>query len=215
LVVRSSANCEDLEELAGAGLYESVINVVPADSAAAIRTVWSSLWTARAVFSRQQAGIPHDRASMAVLVQELVAPDYAFILHTANPINQDPREVYAEIVVGLGELLASGATRGSPYRATCRKDSNAVTILAFANFSQALRPAPAGGVQTATLDYSRIELSRTPETLARLCRKLAAAGNAVETAFQSPQDIEGAVAADGIYLVQARPQQGLTKESRS
>src|SRR5262249_34972844 len=39
LVVRSSANCEDLEELAGAGLYDSVINVLPAEVATAIKKV--------------------------------------------------------------------------------------------------------------------------------------------------------------------------------
>jgi phosphoglucan,water dikinase len=215
LAVRSSANCEDLEELAGAGLYESVVNVTPSEMAAAVRTVWSSLWTTRAVLSRRQAGISHDQAHMAVLVQDLVLPDYSFILHTANPINHDVGEIYTEVVVGLGETLASAATRGSPYRMTCRKNSDAVSIQAFANFSQALRPGPEGGVQAETLNYSHIELSRLPEVLTSLGRKLAAIGRLVETAFGKPQDIEGAVVAGRIFLVQARPQQGLAvgKES--
>ena len=215
LVVRSSANCEDLEDFAGAGLYESVINVAPTDAAGAIRTVWSSLWTTRAVLSRRQAGIPHQQAHMAVLVQEMVAADYSFILHTANPVNQDLREVYAEIAVGLGETLASGAAQGSPYRLTCRKDSKAVNIQAFANFSQALRPDATGRLRTETLDYTRIEFSRVPESLVRFCRKLAAAAEIVEAAFQAPQDVEGAVVGDRIFLVQARPQQGLARGTKS
>jgi len=57
LIVRSSANCEDTEEFAGAGLYESVLNVSPEDVDTAIRKVWSSLWTPRAALSRREAGI--------------------------------------------------------------------------------------------------------------------------------------------------------------
>jgi phosphoglucan,water dikinase len=215
LVMRSSANCEDLEDFVGAGLYESVINVASTDVAGAIRTVWSSLWTTRAVLSRRQAGIPHEQARMAVLVQEMVAADFSFILHTANPVNQDLREVYAEIAVGLGETLASGAAQGSPYRLTCRKDSKAVNIQAFANFSQALRPGAEGGLCADTLDYTRIEFSRVPERLVPFCRKLAAAGEIVEAAFQAPQDVEGAVVGTRIFLVQARPQQGLARGTKS
>lgn len=42
---------------------------------------------------------------MAVLVQRLVEAEYAFVVHTVNPSNNDEKEMYAEIVVGLGEVL--------------------------------------------------------------------------------------------------------------
>ena len=38
---------------------------------AAIATVWSSLYTRRAILSRRAAGLPQAMASMAVLLQEL------------------------------------------------------------------------------------------------------------------------------------------------
>jgi phosphoglucan, water dikinase len=211
LVVRSSANCEDVEGLAGAGLYDSVINVAPPDVASAIRKVWSSLWTRRAALSRQQAGLPHEQAHMAVLIQEMVVPDFSFVLHTVNPINNSAEEVYAEIVVGLGETLASAATRGSPYRLVCGKSSGAVTTLAFANFSQTSQPNPAGGLRHETVDYSRVDLSRDASARQKLGQRLAAIGRFVEQALQRPQDIEGVVAGDRIWLVQARPQPGLRK----
>jgi phosphoglucan,water dikinase len=233
LVVRSSANCEDTEEFAGAGLYESVVNVAPAEVATAICKVWSSLWTPRAARSRLDIGIPHDQAHMAVLIQELVDADYAFVLHTLSPITQDPRTLYAEIAVGLGETLVSAATAGGPYRLTCDKSSGAVAILAFANFSQASRPNPWQRLENArtpgspspteksesgslealvreTLDYSRIDLSREPSQLETLGRRLCRIGTYVEQALGKPQDIEGAVVKDTIYLVQTRPQQGLS-----
>jgi alpha-glucan,water dikinase len=34
---------------------------------------------------------------MAVLVQEIVRADYAFVIHTTNPSNEDPSEIYAEV----------------------------------------------------------------------------------------------------------------------
>ncbi len=209
LVVRSSANCEDLEELAGAGLYESVINVSIREAASAIRTVWSSLWTLRAAESRRAGGIRHDQAHMAVLVQELLDPDFSFVLHTVNPITHAVREVYAEIVLGLGETLASAATFGTPYRLTCDKNSAAVNVLAFANFSEATRPNPGGGVRRETVDYSQVDLSGAAGALEKLGRGLSAIGVFVEGALGAPQDIEGAVVKDLVYLVQTRPQQGL------
>lgn len=213
LVVRSSANCEDLAELAGAGLYESVINVPLSGAGEAIRTVWASLWTERAAQSRKESGVPHSQAHMAVLLQELVTPDFAFVLHTVNPLTRNENEVYAEIVVGLGETLVSGASAGNPYRLVCGKNSDKVSILAFANFSHASRPRPGGGLSREMVDYSRVELSRDPAALLALARRLGQVGHAVEQAFRAPQDIEGAVVRDKIYLVQSRPQQGLAPQT--
>ncbi len=214
LIVRSSANGEDLEEFAGAGLYESVLNVPPAEVASAIRRVWGSLWTERAALSRREAGLPQGRVHMAVLIQELLAADVSFVLHTVNPVSQNERELYAEVVVGLGETLVSAAARGHPYRLTVDTASGTVVTLAFANFSQASRPNPGGGLRRETVDYSQIDLSREPKALAKLGRRLAAAGLFVARAFGKPQDIEGAVVQDRLYLVQTRPQQGLATAKR-
>ena len=212
LMVRSSANCEDLEELAGAGLYDSIANVAVAEVAAAVRGVWASLWTRRAALSRRQANIPHEHAHMAVLVQQMLVPDFSFVLHTVNPLNHNPGEVYAEIAVGLGETLASAATRGSPYRLVGNKVSGAISTLAFASFSEALWPDTAGGVMRKVVDYSQIELSRDSEARQRLGKRLAALASFVEAAFLRPQDLEGVVVGDEIYLVQSRPQQGLQNQ---
>eukprot|EP00955_Chlamydomonas_euryale_P005794 61502-Chlamydomonas_euryale.AAC.1 len=56
LVLRSSANVEDLAGMSAAGLYESVVGVPVADAdgvAKAIAEVWASLYTRRAVLSRR------------------------------------------------------------------------------------------------------------------------------------------------------------------
>ena len=50
---------------------------------------------------------------MAVLIQQMLTPDFSFVLHTVNPLNRNVGEVYAEIAVGLGETLASAGERGA------------------------------------------------------------------------------------------------------
>ncbi len=61
-------------------------------------------------------------------------------------------------------------------------------------------------------DYSRIAMSCEAGALKKLGRRLASIAQVVEKAFHQPQDIEGVVMGEEIYLVQARPQQGLSKE---
>jgi phosphoenolpyruvate synthase/pyruvate phosphate dikinase len=34
---------------------------------------------------------------MAVLVQEIIQADYAFVIHTTNPSTEDETEIYAEV----------------------------------------------------------------------------------------------------------------------
>ncbi len=209
VMVRSSANCEDLEDFAGAGLYESIPNVALKDVESAVRRVWASLWTDRAALSRRQAGIPHEAAQMAVIIQQMLVPDYSFVLHTVNPLNRSREEVYAELAVGLGETLASASARGTPYRLLCNKKSGEVQTLAFANFSRALRVGSDGNVSKELLEYSQITLSCEAGARQESGRKLAGVGRVVEGAFQKAQDIEGAIIGEKVYLVQSRPQQGL------
>ncbi|KAL1341659.1 hypothetical protein AAHE18_09G102600 [Arachis hypogaea] len=75
MIVRSSANVEDLAGMSAAGLYESIPNVSPSNPTvfgSAVSQVWASLYTRRAVLSRSAACVPYKEASMAVLVQEML-----------------------------------------------------------------------------------------------------------------------------------------------
>jgi hypothetical protein len=59
VIVRSTANVEDLAGMSGAGLYDSIPNIALTTSGAferAIASVWASLYTRRAVLSRRAAG---------------------------------------------------------------------------------------------------------------------------------------------------------------
>jgi phosphoglucan,water dikinase len=231
LICRSSANVEDLAGMSGAGLYESVPNVPsdrPQDVAAAIGEVWASLHTRRAVLSRRAAGVAQADACMAVLVQALVTPQLSFVLHTASPLGDAPDTAVAEVAVGLGETLASGR-RGSAWRLAIDKATGATSTLAFANFSEALVPAQslaevaaavgtggsgAGSSGAGTLhdsasrilDYSQQALSRSGDARNQLGKRLGGVAAFLESAFDGPQDVEGCLVGDVVFVVQTRPQ---------
>lgn len=210
LIVRSSANVEDLAGMSAAGLYDSIPNVSvsnPTVFANAISRVWASLYTRRAVLSRRSAGVPQKEATMAILVQGMLSPDLSFVLHTVSPTDQDHNSVEAEIASGLGETLASG-TRGTPWRLSSGKFDGNVRTLAFANFSEELLgTGPADGeVIHLTVDYSKKPLTVDPIFRQQLGQRLSTVGFFLEQKFGCPQDIEGCVVGKDIYIVQTRPQ---------
>ncbi|RCV05739.1 hypothetical protein SETIT_1G107700v2 [Setaria italica] len=212
LIVRSTANVEDLAGMSAAGLYESIPNVSlsdPSSFGAAVGQVWASLYTRRAVLSRRAAGVPQRDAKMAILVQEMLQPDLSFVLHTVSPSDHDPKLVEAEVAPGLGETLASG-TRGTPWRLSCDKFDGRVTTLAFANFSEemvVLTSGPADGeVVRLTVDYSKKTLSVDATFRRQFGQRLAAIGQYLEQKFGSAQDVEGCLVGKDIFIVQSRPQ---------
>lgn len=212
LIVRSSANVEDLAGMSAAGLYDSIPNVSlsnPNKFGSAVAQVWASLYTRRAILSRRAAKVPQREASMAVLVQEMLDANISFVLHTVSPTEQDPRLLQAEVAPGLGETLASG-TRGTPWRLSCGKFDDVINTLAFANFSKemSIRAAgPADGkIVKLTVDYSKQPLTVDPVYRRQMGQRLAAIGCFLEQKFGAPQDIEGCVVGEDIFIVQSRPQ---------
>lgn len=104
--VRSSAVGEDGSEDSFAGAYETVLDVKPADIESAVQTVAASAENERvAVYARErgtQAG------GTAVVIQRYVAPDYAGVLFTADPISGSRGKMTGSFVKGAGEKLVSG-----------------------------------------------------------------------------------------------------------
>lgn len=80
----------------------------------AICSVWASKWSDRAWLSRKAVGVPDHDLFMSVLLQRVVPSQYAFVLHTKNPVSGKEGELLGEVVVGMGEWSAL------PHAARCR-----------------------------------------------------------------------------------------------
>ncbi len=199
----------------------------------AIRRVWASKWNDRAYLSRRTRGVAHASLHMAVLIQEVVPAEYAFVLHTANPLTGNRNELIAEVVMGMGETLVgnySGRALGflcdksdlRP-RILCypskkvgiygtgvifRSDSNGEDLEDFAGaglYDSYLAQEP----EHRLLDYGDEKLVWDAAYREQLLRRIARIGVEVERLLGAPQDIEGAVVGDRFYIVQTRPQVGL------
>ena len=89
LAIRSSSNVEDLKKLSGAGLFDSILNVQSSEEATiceAIKSVWRSLYSRRAIQSRLKYKIREEKSAMAILIQQMIPSDVSFIIHTENPV---------------------------------------------------------------------------------------------------------------------------------
>ncbi|KAH7423050.1 hypothetical protein KP509_12G037200 [Ceratopteris richardii] len=198
----------------------------------AIKRVWASKWNERAFISTQKAKIDHKDLCMAVLVQEIVRADYAFVIHTTNPSNGDPSEIYAEVVKGLGETLV-GAFSGRALSFIAKKndlkvpkitgfpskrvglfikqsiifrsDSNGEDLEGYAG-AGLYDSVPMDVEEELVVDYSCDPLVVDIDFQKAILSKIAEAGAAVETLYGTPQDIEGVIKDGEIYLVQTRPQ---------
>ncbi len=199
----------------------------------AAKRVWASKWNDRAYYSRVALGIAHEDLAMAVLIQQVVDADYAFVAHTVNPLTGNDKELFAEVVLGMGETLVSN----SPGRALAftyhkpdgqinllsypskreardgsgvifRSDSNGEDLEAFSGaglYDSFLAQTP----RSRVLDYTDEPLVFDKDFRSYLLGEIGRLAIAVENAMETPQDIEGAVQGDEFYVVQTRPQLGL------
>jgi pyruvate,water dikinase len=197
--VRSSATAEDLPTASFAGQQDTYLNVI--GSAAILQHVsrcWASLFTERAVTYRLRNGFDHRKAHMAVVVQQMVFPQAAGILFTADPVTSNRKVAYVEASLGLGEALVAGLVNADVYKV---RDGE-VVAKAVAAKQLTIHASPAGGTQEPAIEPERQE---QPALTDAQIVQLAQLGRRIEAHFGHPQDIEWCLVDDGFQIVQSRP----------
>src|SRR5438105_14023548 len=152
--VRSSATAEDLPTASFAGQQDTYLNVVgPAAILQHVSRCWASLFSERAVIYRLRNGLDHRKVHMAVVVQQMVFPQAAGILFTADPVTSNRKVASVEATFGLGEALVSGLVNADMYKV---RDGELVAK-AVATKQLAIHPSPAGGTQEEVIAPERQE----------------------------------------------------------
>jgi pyruvate,water dikinase len=197
--VRSSATAEDMPTASFAGQQDTYLNVVgPAAILEHISRCWASLFTERAVTYRLRNGLDHTTVHMAVVVQQMVFPQAAGILFTADPVTSNRKVSSVEASFGLGEALVSGLVNGDTYKV---RDGEIVAE-AVGNKQIAIHALPEGGTEEQAIDRAQQEQpALTDEQVVELVQL----GRRIEAHFGRPQDIEWCLVADGFQIVQSRP----------
>jgi phosphoenolpyruvate synthase/pyruvate phosphate dikinase len=203
--VRSSATAEDLPTASFAGQQDTYLNVVgQAAILEHVRRCWASLFTERAVTYRRRNGIDHRQVHLAVVVQQMVFPQAAGILFTADPVTSNRRIASIEATFGLGEALVAGLVNADVFRV---RDGEVVARVVGPK-PVAIHASPAGGTQEQAIDP---QLQDQPALTDAQAVRLAQLGRRIEAHFGRPQDIEWCLvdgdpaADDGFRIVQSRP----------
>lgn len=201
VAVRSSATAEDMDDASFAGQQDTYLNINGvAELTSAVRDCWASLFSARAIFYREDRSIDHLETEIAVVVQEMIPSEVSGVMFTEDP-SGNRNEILIEAILGLGEPLVSG--RLSP-------DSYSVSR----NHPQVLRRQLAiqPWMLTGSIDQSGSERALIPSTSQKTQKlsdqhaiALTELGLRIEKHYGQPQDVEWAFVGDHLSVLQSRP----------
>ena len=197
LAVRSSAVDEDGAAASFAGQHLTLLNVLSADDLGpALSEIWWSANSDSAITYRQRVG-RFSRPSVGVVVQVLLDPEAAGVLFTKNPVTGADERVI-EASWGLGEAVVAGIVIPDHFRVDRsgevleRKPGvKRVAVRRVVNGGTVEEDVAADLVERLCLDDDQLgELNR----LAERCEHVYGAG----------RDVEWAIAAGKLYLLQCR-----------
>ncbi len=202
MAVRSSATAEDLPGAAFAGQQETFLNVVGTEALLeAVRRCWASLWGDRAIAYRERLQLDQATVKLAVVVQTMVAAEFAGVMFTANPVTGARDEIEIDANPGLGEAVVSGLV--TPDHFVLRKRFLGWTIVERrpGRREVIIRPRANGGTERV----EGLAPSQAARLSSRTLRDLARLGRAIQRHFGSPQDVEWACKDGEVFILQARP----------
>eukprot|EP00828_Plagiopyla_frontata_P024545 TRINITY_DN3133_c0_g1_i3.p1 TRINITY_DN3133_c0_g1~~TRINITY_DN3133_c0_g1_i3.p1 ORF type:complete len:644 (+),score=72.26 TRINITY_DN3133_c0_g1_i3:1109-3040(+) len=195
-----------------------------------IKRVFASKFNERAYISTKKIGITLDQIRMAVLIQPIVQAEYAFVIHTKNPITENDNELYCEVVKGLGETLV-GAFKGQALSFVVDKKTLKGQINSFMSKSVLLKSSgymfrsdsntedlqnfagaglfdsyPSEETITELSIYSSDKLMLDDNFQTQFMKQITSIALQIEKVYGTAQDIEGCYWKDEYYVVQTRPQ---------
>jgi pyruvate, water dikinase len=197
LAVRSSAVDEDGAKASFAGQHLTLLNVPSSrELGSALSEIWWSANSDSAITYRKRVGL-FTRPTVGVVVQALLNPEVAGVMFTTNPVTGDDERVI-EASWGLGEAVVAGIVIPDHYRVdrsgqVLERTPGVKTI--------AVRSLPNGGT---------IEEKVVAELVERLClgddqlNGLHQLAGRCELVYGPGRDVEWALAAGALYLLQCR-----------
>ncbi|MBU1558211.1 MAG: phosphoenolpyruvate synthase [Gammaproteobacteria bacterium] len=216
VAVRSSATAEDLPDASFAGQQETVLNVSGlSELMQAVKVVFASLFTDRAIAYRVHHGFAHDQVALSAGIQYMVRSDLggsgvAFSLDTESGFRD---VVFITAAYGLGETVVQGEVNPDEYylykpnlaanrRAILRKNCGTKAIkMVYAapeeNLNSYVKKVPVEPENQLKFVLNDSEL-----------HELAKAIVLIEKHYDRPMDVVWAKDGldDRLYIVQARPE---------
>jgi pyruvate,water dikinase len=206
--VRSSATTEDLATASFAGQQESFLNVKGDRNVIEhIKKCFSSLYTPRAIYYRQKQGFTEGEALLAVVIQKMVDSEKSGVVFSKDP-NSNSDNVVIEAVFGLGEGIVSGMIKPDHYVIT--KDLVVEDIKISEKKIAIVRNS---GGENEIVKLNQAKAQRQVLSNAEML-EVANYALKLEEHYKKPQDIEFALEAGKVYIVQSRPITTLGKQKQ-
>jgi pyruvate,water dikinase len=208
VAVRSSATAEDLPDASFAGQQETYLNVRGADDLInKVIKCWSSLFTPRAIFYRNEKGFPHEKVFISVGVQKMVNSGCAGVMFTINPVTGNREEIVIEGNYGLGETVVSGVVNPDDF--VVDKATNTIKERRIARKTvEYIRDPKTGKTVHLEVPAEKQKITCIED---RELTALAELAIRIEKHYGKPMDIEWAIDQDldypeNMFIVQARPE---------
>jgi pyruvate, water dikinase len=205
LAVRSSSINEDGGKNSYAGQHESVLGVTDFDEfQAAIKEVYASLFSPRAIEYRKSQGLSDDD-SIAVVVQEMIEPTVSGVAYSPSPNSLD--EILIESTWGLCTSIVEGRPCDI-YRVLDTVTGNTVRDISPKKremdvFNRRKRKVETKNVTRFKIGGSSLNNKQVIEVAKTI--------KSIERAYGVPMDMEFGYDKSGIlYLLQARPLTGIS-----
>ncbi|MFR9802360.1 phosphoenolpyruvate synthase [Pseudonocardia sp. RS010] len=200
VAVRSSALGEDSSSASYAGVHATFTDVRGArELCDRIVDCWASALAPRALAYRAERG---DTAQpvVAVVVQLMVPAKRSGVAFTADPTTGLRDRVVVEAALGLGEVVVSGAVEPDTYVLSV-PDLQMLSVRVGHQTHEIVRGADGHDVTVRLADErarARVLVDAEAQAVARLALR-------AQEHYGRPQDVEWAMTADHLWLVQARP----------
>jgi len=204
VAVRSSATAEDLPTASFAGQQETYLYVRGVDDVLKyVKKCFSSAFTPRVTFYREEKGFDHMKVALSVGVQKMVNAKAAGVMFTLNPVNGDRDVVVIEGAWGVGEGVVAGKV--TPDRFVVDKRTMKIVDRSIAE--KPIMIVRKGSGETEEVEVPK-DLSSSPCLTDEQVKELAGYGIKIEDHYKRPMDIEWALDGDTdrLYIVQARPE---------
>lgn len=179
LIVRSSALAEDGAQASYAGQYQSIADVCGLE---ALFGALQYCWRSAGESPAAAYAAARDappQPEMAVLVQRMLRADLSGVAFTMNPRTNNPRQMVIELTQHSPAAVEQGAVM--PTRVVLEKSTGRIIPVLSSG------PIPPGAP----------------------LQRLARAARQIERRFGAPQDIEWAVEAGKLWILQSRPVTGI------
>ncbi|MCR2045219.1 phosphoenolpyruvate synthase [Anaerosalibacter massiliensis] len=208
VAIRSSATAEDLPEASFAGQQDTYLHISGEEEVLNFaRKCWASLWTARAIYYREEQGFNHFEVALSVVVQKMINSEKSGVMFTANPVNSNKDEMMINASWGLGEAVVSGSVTPDEY--IVDKNNNKILEKHIAEKTTMIIKSKdeVGTVEVRVGEHLGFEKINGQCLTDKEILKLTDNGMKIENMYGSNQDIEWAFDEETkeLYILQSRP----------